>query len=96
MARGVPTADGTAPLNNQLMAAGGEPLPVWPTPRGTLRGSSLAPLYPGAPDAALRDPQLHACLALIDAIRIGRARERGLARKILKETLGLDRTPRSD
>jgi len=34
----------------------------------------LEPLYKSVPQAALRDPILHQFLALVDAIRDGRAR----------------------
>jgi hypothetical protein len=60
---------------------------VWPHPEGTIRGESLEPLYPTAVDAALRDPALYECLALVDALRIGRARERDLAGQLLRQRL---------
>jgi len=60
---------------------------VWPDPEGTVRGESLEPIYKTAPLAARRDPHLYQTLALIDAIRGGRARERKLAEKKLQELL---------
>ena len=39
----------------------------------------LGPLYRTVPAAALRDPILYELLALVDALRDGRARERQLA-----------------
>ena len=74
--RGVPTAFGTEPLASQLTAAPGE-APVWAHPEGKVKGPTLPPLYRTAPQAALVDPSLHRLLALLDALRIGRARERG-------------------
>ena len=56
---------------------------MWPFPDGHHRGVSLDPLYKTAPAAALRDPFLYELLALIDALREGRARERKLAEKEL-------------
>lgn len=56
-------------------------------PRGTARGVALEPLYPTAPAAARADPQLYQCLALIDALRSGRARERNLAEEHLTRLL---------
>jgi hypothetical protein len=50
---------------------------------GTVRGPSLSPLCKTAPDAALADPALHEMLALLDALRAGRSRERTLAEKHL-------------
>jgi hypothetical protein len=83
LARGVPTAYGAAPLN-AVIAPSSDPVPVWPHASGTARGLSLAPLYPSAADAALRDSRLYAVLALFDAIRSGQAREREAAQKLLE------------
>jgi hypothetical protein len=47
----------------------------------------LEPLYPSAVDAARRDPVLYECLALVDAIRVGRARERALAVDLLRKRI---------
>ena len=80
--RGLPTAFGAPPLSNDISSAPGE-APVWPHAKGTARGPSLQPLFRGAPDAALLDPDLYALLALQDALRTGRARERDLATKHL-------------
>jgi hypothetical protein len=84
--RGVPTSYAAAPLN-RLIAAGKEPIPVWPHPEGKKRGIALAPLYKTVPDAALRDPALYQKLALVDALRDGRIRERKLAEQELKKLL---------
>jgi len=59
------------------------PPEVWPYVEGKVRGISLAPLYKGAPKAALRDPRFYGVLALCDAIRGGRTRERNLAIELL-------------
>ena len=83
LTRGVPTAYGAAPLNS-VIAPSSDPLPVWPHPKGTVRGLSLVPLYPSVPDAALKDERLYAVLVLFDAIRSGQARERDAARKLLE------------
>lgn len=83
LTRGVPTAYGAAPLN-KVIEPSGDPVPVWPHPHGTVRGLSLAPLYPSVPDAALRDERLYAVLSLFDAIRSGQARERDAAQKLLE------------
>jgi hypothetical protein len=60
---------------------------VWPAAEGTVRGDSLTPLYPAAVGLPTRDPALYEILTLVDAIRVGRARERALARKLLPERL---------
>lgn len=64
----------------------GDPV-VMPLAEGPERGRSLAPIHPLAPIAAAHDPRLYLLLALIDAIRIGRARERKLAAQRLKNCL---------
>jgi DNA-binding Lrp family transcriptional regulator len=77
ISRGVPTSYAASPL--RVRFAEGEFPPVWPHPEGTSRGEGLIPLYKSVPAAALRDPQLYEWLALVDAVRAGRARERKLA-----------------
>lgn len=84
--RGVPTAFGVEPMRSQLQVAADQ-IPVWPHPQGEHRGPSLLPLSKTAPDAALNDPELHVLLALVDAIRVGRARERRLAEEHLRARL---------
>ena len=84
LTRGVPTAYAAAPLNS-VIAPSTDPVPVWPHKSGTVRGVSLAPLYPTVPEAALRDKNLYAVLALFDAVRSGQARERNTAQKNLAE-----------
>jgi len=84
--RGVPTAFGAEPLSGLLAAAAGE-APVWAHPAGSAKGPTLSPLYRTAPQAALADPALHRLLALLDALRAGRARERTLAARLMEEAL---------
>lgn len=76
--RGLPTAFGVPPLSAQINSLPGT-APVWPHANGTARGPSLMPLSSNAPDAALADPAVYTLLALQDALRMGRARERDLA-----------------
>jgi hypothetical protein len=86
MARGVPTAAAAEPLKSRFLEDH-EPPTVWPYANGKVRGISLAPLYKGAPKAALRDPKLYGVLALCDAIRSGRTRERNLAVELLAKEI---------
>jgi hypothetical protein len=86
MARGIPTAH-AAPILADALDSGDEPPPVWPHPEGTVRGLTFEPIYPGAAQAALDDRQLYDRLALLDALRAGRARERALAETLLRELL---------
>jgi hypothetical protein len=83
---GFPTAHGAEPLKSMLMFADELP-PVWPHEDGSTRGAMLLPLYPKLPLAALQDPALYELLALFDALRIGQAREREMARGRLEEQL---------
>jgi hypothetical protein len=83
LTRGVPTGHAAEPLKS-LIQSGSEAPPVWPFPEGKARGYSFTPLYKTVPQAALRDPFLYEMLALLDAIRDGRSRDRHLAEKELK------------
>ncbi len=82
--RGMPTSHSAEPLASML-AGGSEDVFVWPYVKGTVRGVTVEPLYRSVPAAASADPELYAYLALIDAIRIGRVREKNLAEKLLIE-----------
>ncbi len=84
--RGVPTAHAAPPLRDQI-AGGGDLPPVWPDPNGEVRGVTLEPLHKAAPKAARTDPALYELLALIDALRDGRVRERHLAERELSVRL---------
>lgn len=84
--RGVPTSHSASPLKEEIQSTEAY---VWPYGKGTVRGHSITPLYPSVPEAALKDKKLHELLALADALRVGRARERELAAKELKNRLEL-------
>jgi len=77
LVRGIPTAHAAPPLREQL-APSSDPPPVWPHPDGPERGTEFSPLYRNVPKAS-RDQKLYELLALVDAIRDGRAREREIA-----------------
>lgn len=85
---GVPTSH-AAPAFAGVFAPGHEPV-VWPDAQGTVRGEGLAPLHLCVPGAALRDPALYELLALFDALRAGRARERGMAQTRLQKLIAPD------
>lgn len=84
--RGVPTSFGAEPLAGHVNASG-DAAPVWAHPQGQTKGPSLSPIYRTAPQAALADPALHRLLALQDALRAGRARERSLAASLMEKEL---------
>lgn len=82
LVRGVPTSHSALPLSELIHS---EEDYVWPSAMGKQRGQSITPLYPNAPEAALQDPDLHALLALVDALRVGQKREKVLAMAELKK-----------
>ena len=85
--RGLPTAH-AAPVLAGRIVAGPDDLPlVWPDAEGEVRGEGLEPIYRSAPQAARADPRLYQLLALLDALRVGRARERKLAQELLEREL---------
>jgi hypothetical protein len=85
VSRGIPTAHATLPLSEHIHSD--DLPPVWPDPEGKVRGQTLEPLYHSAPKAAKSDPKLYELLALVDALRSGRARERKLAEDEIKKRL---------
>jgi DNA-binding Lrp family transcriptional regulator len=81
-ARGIPTAHAAPPLASQIVA---EDALVWPSLNGSATGQAVAPLYPGAAELPQRCPSMYESLALVDALRVGRARERKLAKEALEQ-----------
>ena len=74
---GVPTSH-SAPAFAGVFAPGSTDF-VWPHPNGSVRGVGVEPLHPSVPFAAMQDAKLYEMLALFDALRVGKARERGMA-----------------
>ena len=85
---GLPTAYAAPPLNERIRAGDALP-PVWTSGLGTTSGIALTPLYRSVPEAAHRDSQLYELLALVDALRIGKARERMMAAEFIRERMYL-------
>jgi hypothetical protein len=85
--RGIPTAWAAPPLDAELAPADDLP-PVWPDPMGQARGIALEPLHDSAAEISRRDPALAELLALVDGLRLGDARVRGLAANLLHERFG--------
>lgn len=86
MARGIVTAHSAFPLNKLIIS---NEVYVWPFGKGTDRGFAIDPLYSSVPKAVLKDAYLHELLALVDAIRVGRAREKELAVLELKKRFNI-------
>lgn len=87
--RGMPTAWAAPVLAAQLRQSEGMS-PVWPSPAGKVQGIAVKPLYRSVIKAVQRNPELYDLLALVDALRMGRARERRMAEGELKHRLGHD------
>jgi len=88
--RGVLTAAAAPPLASEFPNAERH---VWPSAAGTARGPSLTPLYPKAVHLAGAQPDLYALVTLVDALRVGRARERTRAAELLAQHLRGETAP---
>jgi hypothetical protein len=82
--RGLLTAHSAQPLNKIINSNENY---VWPYAKGLDRGQAIVPLYSTAVQASLKDQNLYELLTLVDAIRVGRAREKELAKTELKKRL---------
>lgn len=85
---GVPTSH-SAPAFAGVFAPGSTDF-VWPHPNGSVRGVGVEPLHPAVPFAAMQDASLYELLALFDALRVGKARERGMAIERLQALIDPD------
>jgi hypothetical protein len=84
LVRGIPTAHAAAPLKNSIIS---DELFVWEHPEGTVRGQAIIPLYHTVPNIVQEDEKLYELLALVDAIRTGTARIKGIATKELEKRI---------
>ena len=84
LVRGIPTAHSAKPLSDSIQSD--DPY-VWPSADGSVRGQAIEPLYPTIVQAVDSDPLLYEMLALVDAIRVGKAREVSLAVEELRKRL---------
>jgi len=82
--RGLLTAHSALPLNKIINSNENY---VWPYAKGLDRGQAIEPLYSTAVQASLKDQNLYELLTLVDAIRVGRTREKELAKTELKKRL---------
>ncbi len=83
--RGIPTAH-SAPVLQQVLSGLVDPL-VWPSRMGTMVAEGVEPLIPAAASLAEHAPRLYDLLTLVDAIRVGTARDREVAGTLLGERL---------
>ena len=80
---GVPTAWAAEPLASHIVSSRDELPPVWPDALSERRGLALPPLHGSVVEAARRDPALGERLALVDALRVGGQRVKGVAAELL-------------
>jgi hypothetical protein len=80
---GMPTAHAAPPLRDLLVSVDAY---VWPSRVG-VEGRALVPLHPCVPAAAAADDALYRALALVDALRVGRVRDRRLGSEELSRVL---------
>ena len=88
--RGIPTAHSADWAEEYFAAAGGENY-VWPHPGGAHRGLAVRPLYKTVPEVVMDAPELHDLLAIVDTLRLGSSRERGVAAQALDSHLGIEK-----
>jgi hypothetical protein len=82
---GLPTSYAAPVMSRKIVPPSNDIAPVWAHEAGHVRGEGIEPLHASAPLAAQEDSSLYALLALVDAVRIGRARERRVAQALLAE-----------
>lgn len=80
--RGIATAISASPMKEKIVS--GNEQYVWPDAKGNMRGAAIIPLYKTVPVAVAEDDMLYKLLALVDTLRIGRAREVEIAKVELK------------
>ncbi|MFC2118242.1 hypothetical protein ACFLSY_06340 [Bacteroidota bacterium] len=85
MVRGIPTAHSASPISDHI-SSGGD-IYVWPYSKGTKRGQAIEPLYKTLPATVQEDKLFYELLAIVDTIRVGRAREIKIAFNELKKRL---------
>ena len=84
LVRGLPTAHSAPPLNEIILS---EEQFVWPFAGGKVRGQAVEPLHPHLPDACSKDPDFYQMMALCDALRVGKVREKNIAMEELKKRI---------
>jgi len=97
--KGIPTGTSAPMLSKYADGKGkdGSVPTVWPSTTGKLRGEVLLPLYKTVPAAAVLDLALYELLALVDAIRAGRGKERRTCADVLVSKISPgDRGDRSE
>lgn len=85
LVRGTPTAHSAFPLSQYIQSD--DDKYVWQDEQGLLRGQKIKPLYSSVIKAVKIDPEFYELISLVDAIRVGKAREVQLAIELLQNKL---------
>lgn len=83
--KGIPTAHSASPIKEHI--ALGSDVYVWPYAKGTQRGQAIEPLYKTIPAIIQEDKIFYELLAVVDTIRVGRAREIKIAIEELEKRI---------
>ena len=86
LTRGIPTAH-AAPVAAGAFSENDELVPVWPSPAGTRKGHGIEPLYPTVVEVVEGDTALYGFLALLDMLRMGKAREVAWAKQKIADLI---------
>jgi hypothetical protein len=84
--RGLPTAYSAFPISSFISSNASM---VWPYSEGTVKGTAIEPLYPGAVKACILDANFYELMSLVDTMRIGKNREKSIAVDELKKRMFL-------
>jgi hypothetical protein len=76
LSRGMATSHGHPLLKKHIVSSSSY---VWPDFEGMDYGQAIEPLYPNQVKAAKEDEKLYEALAMLDAIRVGKVREKKFA-----------------
>jgi hypothetical protein len=78
LTRGIATSI-AAPVLQRKLITSGELFPVWPYAKGKTKGLTVEALHPNIFQSVRDDGRMYAFLALTDAVRLGKPRERNVA-----------------
>jgi len=83
---GIPTAHSSSEMKTLLK---GEGTVIWPWKSASkgVKGRALQPIHKCVPLASTKDARFYAIFAAIDSLRIGGARERGVAQEVLERLI---------
>lgn len=77
----------SAPILAKELTSGGTNPYVWASEYGTIYGQSIEPLYKTVPFASINDQFVYDSFSLIDAYRMGKAREKDIALRLIEEII---------